>query len=91
MVLSDQKQLERIYELVKSNQNLITYKLKDEDCIRIEGRKQYLDLVEDEIKTHHHGLRTSRRDNCIKVCLRPSFSEVMSDSVHEHHYAEMEE
>jgi len=90
--LNKLKALNRIYGLVESNQNLISYKLKDEDCIRIEGTKEALDLVEEEIMGVHHDLNvTGRRDTCLRVCQRPPFSQIMSDSIVKHHYAEMEE
>lgn len=86
------KALNRIYGLVESNQNLISYKLKDEDCVRIEGTKEALDLVEEEILNRHHDLNvTGRKDTCLRVCLRPPFSQLMSDKVHKHAYASMED
>jgi hypothetical protein len=91
-ILNKLKALNRIYGLVESNQNLISYKLKDEDCVRIEGTKEALDLVEEEIMGVHHDLNvTGRRDTCLRVCQRPPFSQIMSDSIVKHHYAEMEE
>lgn len=90
--MNDLKPLERIKGLVESNQNLVSYKLKDEDCIRIEGTKESLDVVEDEILSHHHDLHvTGRRDTCLRVCQRPPFSQMMSDNIHKHQYASMEE
>jgi hypothetical protein len=90
-ILSDIEQLKRLKELVEPNQDLISYKLEGEDCLRIHGNREILDCVEEEIKTRHHDLKHTRRDTCLKVCIRPPFSQLMSDSIHKHEYAEMEE
>jgi len=91
-LLDSLKALDRIRGLVESNQNLISYKLKDENCIRIEGTKECMDAVEEEIINHHHDLNVMKRgDNCLRVCQRLPFSQMMSDSIHNHVYASMED
>jgi len=91
-ILSTENQLERLKKLLEPNKNLTSYKLKDEECIRIEGTKESLDVVQEEILNRHHDLNvTGRKDTCLRVCLRPPFSQLMSDKVHKHAYASMED
>jgi hypothetical protein len=91
-LLSTENQLERLKKLLEPNKNLTSYKLKDEECIRIEGTKESLDVVQEEILNRHHDLNvTGRKDTCLRVCLRPPFSQLMSDKVHKHAYASMED
>lgn len=64
-LLSTENQLERLKKLLEPNKNLTSYKLKDEECIRIEGTKESLDVVQEEILNRHHDLNvTGRKDTC---------------------------